>query len=81
MEDNLIFFAHRRQILDRPRGLIDLATPEELRAIGLLKNCSDNTISEAIKQVWDEEFRQQFYNKLGLYPTLKLSLSKITPNF
>jgi hypothetical protein len=84
MENNLplVLFSYRRLVLplSSPNPIIDFISPEELRSIGLLRGLSDIQIARAMSQMWDDEFKQEFYNCLGYYPTLKIILSKSHPN-
>jgi hypothetical protein len=81
--DDLIYFSYRRLIvpLSNNTHTIEVITPEELRSIGLLRGLTDIQIARAMSQIWDDEFKQQFYNCLGYYPTLKIDLTKLPPNF
>jgi hypothetical protein len=77
---DLILSAYRREVLaNNESEIIEFITPEQMRAIGLLKGCSDIIISDAMSQVWDEQFRRQFFNQLGFYPTLKIHLINSPP--
>jgi hypothetical protein len=85
MQNNLplLLFSYRRLILplSSPDSVIEFISPEELRSIGLLRGLSDTHITRAMTQMWDEDFKQEFYNCLGYYPTLKISLSKSLPKY